>query len=60
MKNPCYECRERTQECHSICERYKAWSEEIRDRREEIKAKKALFHDMESYQVSKSYRRMKK
>lgn len=27
-KVPCYKCEERTETCHSECERYLAWAEE--------------------------------
>lgn len=31
---PCYKCEDRTQDCHSICEKYISWKAE-RDKRKE-------------------------
>ena len=42
-ENPCWNCKDRSAICHSICERYKAWNEKVvaqRERRYEEKTKK--------------------
>ena len=39
--NPCYKCEERTQYCHSKCEKYSAWNEEHRAFKAEVNKRKA-------------------
>lgn len=36
---PCKDCEERKPDCHSVCERYKAWSDEWCAQREDINNK---------------------
>ena len=31
--NPCYNCTERTEDCHSLCEAYNEWVKENEDRK---------------------------
>lgn len=33
-ENPCYKCEDRSAICHSICERYKTWSDKVVKQRE--------------------------
>lgn len=33
-ENPCYKCQDRSPICHSICEKYRVWSEKIAQHRE--------------------------
>lgn len=49
-KNPCYNCTERTAECHTTCEKYLAWSA---DRREKIESSWRKRADVTSYTIGK-------
>ena len=42
MKGPCYECEDRAPGCHSGCDRYKAWKEELKAVKDEKQAAKAI------------------
>lgn len=61
-KSPCYRCEERNAECHSICERYKAWSEDIKRINEGINFERmrALQDPRWSNKTSSKYNRIKK
>ena len=34
-KNPCYNCKDRTAECHATCEPYLAWSKKRREKNQD-------------------------
>lgn len=42
MKSPCYKCNERTSTCHSTCEKYKMWVEQMKVRKRQIEIEKLL------------------
>ena len=49
MKAPCRDCRERTPECHGVCERYQAYADENRKLRE----KRYVERQVEVYEVDR-------
>ena len=42
MKSPCYKCTERNSTCHSTCEKYTMWVEEIQQRKRQMEIEKLL------------------
>ena len=55
-KTPCYECTERTSECHATCERYGAYNE----KREQERNERAKEKYRESSFVERIQKTMKK
>jgi hypothetical protein len=50
-KNHCKDCTDRHINCHSTCERYKAWREELDKRNEKIREVKNRENDIRNYEV---------
>lgn len=42
MKNPCFECNQRSISCHAVCELYKGFVEENEKRKKALREKKEI------------------
>lgn len=57
-KPPCYNCKERTPECHSRCEKYSDWASMVKKCNDE--ARRIKNPVMVEYEAARQIRREKK